>query len=157
MVCPFSYGHIPFALIGLSAALVAADPVSAESDLYNEKRVILHSANTANECIGVSDCQIVKSPKRVVEHGHWLRVSVHCPPGKPHTWGWDTEQNEHIKAYLAVDTDRELTIAVENAGDDVGFITIFLGCSAQPYRGHSFMESRVGLPSKFFKSGPQGK
>lgn len=152
MVFPVSYGRVSYGLIALSAALVAADAAPTQASLYNEKRILRHSSL---ECNGARDCEVVKSPKRAVEPGRGLRIALQCPARKPHIWGWDVEEHEHIRAYLLkADTHGKLTVSAQNAGDGAGNITVFLGCSAKPFQGNSFMESAGSLPSPLIKPPP---
>jgi hypothetical protein len=145
---------IPF--IGL--AIIAGAPAMAQS-IYDTSRVLEH---LGNECMGVQNCRTIESRRTRVTVGHSVSIVTQCPSTHPNVIGWDTEQSEHLGAYLAPTggqsalgqsvraehkVGERLTLLVTNNADAPAFIRVFLGCADQAPRTTAVRQYRSGNPS----------
>ena len=81
-------------------------------------------------------------------------------PKFPYVVSWDAKHHEHIGLTLvSAPPDRStagmraaakpeaVTVNAHNQADERGFVTLFLGCAAQPVVGAPFLLSKHGLPT----------
>jgi hypothetical protein len=142
-----------------SIGFVPGAATAQTAGLYDTSRVLEH---LGSECGGQPSCITIESKQRRVAPGQRDVFRVRCPGNHPHVVGWDTEQHEHIATMVVLDDlpstsggtftriptpERLLKVVAENKGDAVGFVTIFLGCSAEQSRTTSFGHMRSGVPS----------
>lgn len=140
--------------------LAAAGPaVDQGVGLFDTSRIL---ERLGSECGSQSNCITVESKQRRVAPGQREAFRVRCPRDHPHIVGWDTEQHEHITTVVLRDDlpstsnsvftrtpipERLLKVVVENNAGAIGFVTLFLGCSAEPSRATSFGQMRGGVPT----------
>jgi hypothetical protein len=125
---------------------------SKNTVLYNTSRMLEH---LGNECMGAQNCRTIESRRTRVTVGSSVSIVTQCPSTHPNVIGWDTEQSEHLSAYLAPtgvqsafgEPLRRLTLLVTNNADAPGFIKVFLGCTEQAPRTTAFRQYRGGNPS----------
>lgn len=145
---------------GLGLAAVVAGAATAQTaGLYDTNRVLEH---LGSECGSQPSCITVESKQRRVASGRRDVFHARCPANYPHIVGWGSEQHEHITTMVVRDdlpsipdggftrpaiSDSVLKVVAENKADAVGFVTIFVGCSAEPSRLTSFVQMRAGVPS----------
>jgi hypothetical protein len=148
-------------LLPAAGLLLAAggSAVAQTAGLYDTNRVLEH---LGGECGSQSSCVTVESKRRRIAPGRRDVFHVRCPANHPHVVGWSSEQHEHVTTMAVRDDrpsipegaftrpptpERALKVVAENKADAVGFVAIFLGCSAEPSRATSFVHTRGGVPS----------
>ena len=147
----------------VGAAFALGAPAAAHP-LYDTKRVLRH---TENECLTLprNECRTVRSPLVPLDAGGVTNVELACEPEFPYVVGWDAEHHEHISLTLASALpDRfaagpaaavaaaavepgSVTVHAANHADARGFVTLFLGCAAEPVVGAPFLLSKHSLPT----------
>jgi hypothetical protein len=148
--------------VPVAGAAFALGAPAAAHPLYDTKRVLHH---TENECLTLpkNKCRTVRSPLVPLDAGGVKNVELACLPKFPYVVGWDAEHHEHISLTLAsARPDRSaagaptaaaavepesVTVYAANRADARGFVTLFLGCAAQPVVGAPFLLSKHGLPT----------
>ena len=149
-------------VVGAALALGAPAAAPAAHPLYDTKRVLRH---LGNECLTLpkGECRTVRSPLVPLDAGGMTNVELACGPKFPYVVGWDAEHHEHIGLTLASALpDRSaagmtaaaapvepesVTVNAHNQADARGFVTLFLGCAAQPVVGAPFLRSKHGVPT----------
>jgi hypothetical protein len=149
------------AAIPVAGAAFALGAPAAAHPMYDTKRVLRHADN---ECVALprNKCRTVRSPLVPLDAGRVANVELACVPKFPYVVGWDAEHHEHIGLTLASTLpDRSagapaaaaavepesVTVYAANRADARGFVTLFLGCAAQPVVGAPFLLSKHGLPT----------
>lgn len=100
------------------------------------------------ECAGAPACQSVKFPAVTVPAGRRVSTRVSCPAERPHLWGWDAAQHEHVRVELVAAERRSAILDGVNQADVPGQFVVSLGCSTQPYTGTQLVKSRAFVPTK---------
>jgi hypothetical protein len=124
--------------------------------VFDETRVLHSSPGSA--CGDALKCKTFKGGRQKLEAGHNEVLTFQCPDEAPYFAGWDTEQNEHIRATMlpqplldsgAVPNgpDIRLIILAENVGAGPGHITVFLGCSTKATLPTRMRHQISGIPS----------
>jgi hypothetical protein len=152
------------AAVPVAGAAFALGAPAAAHPLYDTKRVLRH---TENECLTLprNECRTVRSPLVPLDAGGVTNVELACEPEFPYVVGWDAEHHEHISLALAsARPDRSaagaappaaaaavepesVTVHAANHADARGFVTLFLGCAAEPVAGAPFLLSKHSLPT----------
>ena len=145
----------------VGAAFALGAPAAAHP-LYDTKRVLRH---TENECLTLprKECRTVRSPLVPLDAGGVTNVELACEPEFPYVVGWDAEHHEHISLTLAsalpdcfaagaaaaaaAVEPGSVTVHAANHADARGFVTLFLGCAAEPVEGAPFLLSKHSLPT----------
>jgi hypothetical protein len=132
------------------------------SPLYDTTRVLAH---TNNECLILPEnkCRTIQSQEVPLDAGAVTRIEVVCVPNFPYVVGWEAEHHEHIgltlvsappdrsggaTASTAAVEPESVTVHATNLANARGFVTLFVGCAAEPAIGAPFPLSRNGLPTK---------
>lgn len=151
----------------LIPSLLAATAAIATDSVYNPQRVLRHHDN---ECLDQKpgECITVASPSLGVSTSRPIAITVACTPAFPHLVGWDSRQHEHIRVDLLSKQPGNRVAAATTAPDKVrvvatshasakGYVTIYAGCSRQPWAGTPFMSSREAVPGNHvgFTGGPK--
>jgi hypothetical protein len=146
--------------IGLIGGGVSA---FGQTTLYDETRV---GHQTGSACGGAAHCKTYKVGRHNIEAGQNDVLTFQCPDRTPYFAGWETSQNEHIRATMLpqpplengdipTGPDIRLVLLVENVGTGPGHITVFLGCSTEAILPTRMMRRSGGIPSNraTFKGG----
>jgi hypothetical protein len=132
-------------------------PALGQSPTVFDETRILHSS-PGSACGDALKCKTFKGGRQKLEAGHNEVLTFQCPDEAPYFAGWDTEQNEHIRATMlpqplldsgAVPSgpDIRLIILAENVGTRPGQITVFLGCSTKATLPTRMRHQISGVPS----------
>ncbi len=148
--------------IGLIGAALPA--LGQSTTIFNESRLLHSSPGSA--CGDATKCRTVKGGRHKLEPGHNEVLTFQCPDEAPYFAGWDTEQNEHIRATMLSQPllengevpsgpDIRLILLAENVGKGSGHITVFLGCSTKPTLPTRMRHQTSAIPSNHatFKGG----
>lgn len=151
------------AAITVVGAAVALGTPAAAHPLYDTESVLDH---TENECLDLPkrECRTIASPRISLGAGAARTLELACAPKRPYVVAWDAEHHEHIRVTLVSDPPVDLragataaaaavepesvTVLAANQADARGFLTLFIGCSAEPVVGAPFPRSRHGLPTE---------
>jgi hypothetical protein len=124
--------------------------------VFDETRILHSSPGSA--CGDALSCKTYKCGRQKLEAGRNEVLTFQCPDEAPYFAGWDTEQNEHIRATMlpqplldngAVPNgpNIRLILLAENVGTGSGHITVFLGCSTKPTLPTRMRHEISGVPS----------
>ena len=114
----------------------------------NGCRTDLMLPSDGGECAGAPACQSVKFPAVTVAAGQRTSTRVSCPADRPHLWGWDSAQHEHVAVELVAVDRRGAILEAVNQANAAGDFVASLGCSTQPYTGTQLLKLRAFAPTR---------
>ena len=129
--------------LAVAAVLLSGAPASGQS-LYRTKRVLEQKDNA---CLGASACLTYQSDPISIDAGSDRMISLRCPGDHPYFLGWDATRQEHIVLSVVTTDAHGLKLVVASNADETGSATVFLGCSGQPVRATSYLQSVGSVPT----------
>jgi len=132
-------------------------PALGQSPTVFDETRILHSS-PGSACGDALKCKTFKGGRQKLKPGHNEVLTFQCPDEAPYFAGWDTEQNELIRATMLPQPlldngsvpsgpNIRLILLAENVGIGPGHITVFLGCSTKPTLPTRMRHQINGVPS----------